>query len=134
VTAPHPDIFIVVRIEKILQGGINQSSEPYLKTKDAKLGAKTLKSIKQYAQKVGHYRMPFAWSAKPLFRLYSSDLDNESEFPGIFRQDCNKLRDDEIMKVLNDYRKPEKLAKLTIIPGSLKLSLHQIGADIPKSK
>ncbi|KAG5678742.1 hypothetical protein PVAND_008388 [Polypedilum vanderplanki] len=134
VTAPHPDIFIVVRIEKILQGGINQSSEPYLKTtKDMKLSAKTLKSIKMYAQKVGHYRMPFAWTAKPLFRLYSSDLDNESEFPGIFRQECNKLKDDEILKVLNDYRKPEKLSKFTLIPGTLKLSLQQITTELPKN-
>lgn len=126
VTAPHPDIFIVIRIEKILQGGINQSSEPYLKAaKDPKLGAKTLKSIKQYSQKVGHYRMPFAWTARPLFRLYSSELDNDNSFPGLFRHDCNKLKDEELLKILSDYRKPEKLSKLTTIPGSIKLSLKQ---------
>lgn len=126
VTAPHPDIFIVIRIEKILQGGINQSSEPYLKAaKDPKLGAKTLKSIKQYAQKVGHYRMPFAWTARPLFRLYSSELDNDNSFPGLFRHDFNKLKDEELLKILSDYRKPEKLSKLTTIPGSIKLSLKQ---------
>lgn len=126
ITAPHPDIFVVIKIEKILQGGINQSTDPYIKaTKDPKIGAKTLKSIKHYAQKVGHYRMPFAWTARPLFRLYSSDLDNDSSFPGIFRQDCNKLKDEELLKVLSDYRKPEKLTKLVAIPGSIKLSLQQ---------
>jgi hypothetical protein len=135
ITAPHPDIFLVVRIEKILQGGINQSSEAYLKTsKDPKFGAKTLKTIKQYAQKVGHYRMPFAWTARPLFRLYSSDLDTDSDFPGLFRQDCNKLKDEEIFKILNDYRKPEKLSKLTIIPGSLKITIQQMPHEVPKSK
>jgi dedicator of cytokinesis protein 9/10/11 len=135
VTAPHPDIFIVIRIEKILQGGISQSSEPYLKAaKDPKLGAKTLKCIKQYAQKVGHYRMPFAWTARPLFRLYSSELDNDGSFPGLFRNDCNKLRDEELMKILSDYRKPEKLSKFTTIPGSLRLSLRHIGDEKLSSK
>lgn len=135
VTAPHPDIFIVIRIEKILQGGINQSAEAYLKaTKDPKIGAKTLKSIKQYAHKVGHYRMPFAWTARPLFRLYSSELDNDSSFPGIFRQDCNKLKDEELLKILSDYRKPEKLSKLTAIPGSLKLSLKHFTDEKINSK
>lgn len=135
VTAPHPDIFIVIRIEKILQGGISQSSEPYLKAaKDPKLGAKTLKCIKQYAQKVGHYRMPFAWTARPLFRLYSSELDNDGSFPGLFRNDCNKLRDEELFKILSDYRKPEKLSKFTTIPGSLRLSLRHIGDEKINSK
>jgi hypothetical protein len=103
-------------------------------TKDPKIGAKTLKSIKQYAQKVGHYRMPFAWTARPLFRLYSSDLDNDSSFPGIFRQDCNKLKDEELLKILSDYRKPEKLSKLATIPGSIKLSLRQFSDEVFKSE
>lgn len=134
VTSPHPDIFIVIRIEKILQGGINQSSEPYLKTSNIKLEQKALKTIKQYAQKVGHYRMPFVWTAKPLFRMYSNELDTDSEFPALFRQDCNKLKDEEILKFLNDFRKPEKLAKMTTIPGSVKVSLEQIKVEIPKSE
>lgn len=135
VTAPHPDIFVVVRIEKILQGGINPSSEPYLKAgKDPKLGSKTLKTIKQYAHRVKHYTMPWAWTARPLFRLYSSDLDTDSDFPAIYRQDCNKLKDDEILKILTDYRKPEKMNKLTTIPGSMKISIKFINEVQPKSE
>jgi len=134
VSVPHPDIFIVVRIEKVLQGGINPSTEPYLKaTKDPKIATKTSKLIKQYSQKVGHYRMPFAWAARPLFRLYSNDLDTDGDFPGIYRQDCNKLKDDEILKILNDYRKPEKM-KMTLIPGTLKIVVNAISTELPKSK
>lgn len=135
VTVPHPDIFIVVRIEKILQGSINPSTEPYLRAgKDPKLGCKTLKTVKQYSQRVKHYTMPFAWTARPLFRLYSSDLDTDGDFPAIYRQDCNKLKDEEILKILLDYRKPEKMNKLTTIPGSIKISIKFLNEAQPKSK
>lgn len=35
VTCPHPDIFLVARIEKVLQGGINHCAEPYMKSSDS---------------------------------------------------------------------------------------------------
>lgn len=133
VAASHPDVFLVVKIDKILQGGINQSSEPYLKPcKDPKLGLKLHKSIRAYNQRIGHYRMPFAWAARPLFRLYSSDLDTAIQFPAIYRQEGNKLKDEELLKLLAEYRKPEKFSKLTVIPGILKISIDAM-TDLPKS-
>ena len=85
------------------------------------------------SQKIGHYRMPFAWAARPLFRLYSSDLDSAIEFPAIYRQDANKLKDDDILKLLAEYRKPDKFSKLTVIPGFLKIMTESI-SELPNSK
>lgn len=34
VTNPHADIFLVARVEKVLQNGITHCSEPYIKTSD----------------------------------------------------------------------------------------------------
>lgn len=134
VTIPHPDVFLVVKIEKILQGGINNTSDAYLKAgKDPKMGSKLNKNVKQYSQKIGHYRMPFAWAARPLFRLYSSDLDSAIEFPAIYRQDANKLKDEDILKLLTEYRKPDKFSKLTVIPGFLKIMTESI-SELPNSK
>lgn len=134
VTAQHPDIFIVVKIEKILQGSINATTEPYLKAaKDPKMGLKLHKSVKMYSQKIGYYRMPFAWAARPLFRLYSSDLDTAIEFPAIYRQEANKLKDEDLLKLLSEYRKPDKFSKLTVIPGSLKIVTETI-SELPKSE
>ncbi|XP_044001761.1 dedicator of cytokinesis protein 9 isoform X3 [Aphidius gifuensis] len=128
---PHPDIFLVVRIEKILQGSICQTSEPYIRaTKDPRLGLKVHKNVRSCCQRLGNYKMPFAWSARPLFRLYSNELDVSSDFPAIYRQEPNKLRDDDILKLLNEYRKPDKLSKLTIIPGWIKLTIEPL-IDIP---
>lgn len=133
ITAPHPDVFLVVKIEKILQGGINNTSEPYLKAgKDPKMGLKLNKSVRIFSQKIGHYRMPFAWAARPLFRLYSSDLDAAIEFPAIYRQDANKLKDEDILKLLSEYRKPDKFSKLTVIPGFLKIMIEPI-SEVPNN-
>lgn len=49
--------------------------------------------------------MPFAWTAKPLFRQYSNELDTSAEFPAIYRQEPNRLKDEEILKILAEYRK-----------------------------
>ncbi|XP_055917510.1 dedicator of cytokinesis protein 9 isoform X2 [Eupeodes corollae] len=133
VTTPHPDVFLVVKIEKILQGGINQSTEPYLKAaKDPKAGLKLHKSVRSYSQKIGHYRMPFAWAARPLFRLYSSELDTTIEFPAIYRQDANRLKDEELLRLLAEYRKPDKFSKLTVIPGCIKIDIEGI-SELPNN-
>lgn len=55
--------------------------------------------------RLGNYRMPFAWAARPLFRLYSNELDISSDFPAIYRQEGNKIKDDELLKLLSEYRK-----------------------------
>lgn len=126
-TAPHPDIYLVVKIDKILQGGIQNSTEPYLKaTKESKMGLKLHKNVRAYCQYIGHFRMPFAWTCKPLFRLYSNELDDEMTFPAIYRQEINRLTDDELLKFLTDYRKPDKFSKLTVIPGILKIMVEPI--------
>ncbi|XP_046801716.1 dedicator of cytokinesis protein 9 isoform X4 [Lucilia cuprina] len=131
VTSPHSDIFLVLKIEKILQGNIVQAVEPYLKAnRDPRFAQKLHKNIRNYAQNIGHYRQPFGWAAKPLFRSYSNELDTEKdgefEFNTIYRQEVNKLKDEELLKLLAEYRKPDKLSKLTVIPGQLKLMIEEV--------
>ncbi|KAL1490945.1 hypothetical protein ABEB36_011614 [Hypothenemus hampei] len=131
ITNPHPDVFLFVRIEKVLQGSINQSSECYIKAnKDPKIGLKCYKNIATYCQKLGKYRMPFAWTARPLYRLYSNELDTVSEFHAIYRQETAKMSDEEVLKLLQDYRKPDKFNKFTVIPGSLQIKITQL-TDLP---
>ena len=46
VMRPHSEIYIVVKIEKVLQGSINQAVEPYLKNLELKALQKLQKLIK----------------------------------------------------------------------------------------
>ncbi|XP_039673850.1 dedicator of cytokinesis protein 9-like isoform X4 [Perca fluviatilis] len=131
VTCPHPDIFLVARIEKVLQGGINHCAEPYMKSSDStKVAQKVLKNAKLACCRLGQYRMPFAWAARPLFKDASGTLDKSARFSALFRQDSNKLSNDDMLKLLADFRKPEKMAKLPVILGNLDVTIDNVAPDL----
>jgi hypothetical protein len=66
VTFPHPDVYLVLRIEKVLQGGITSCTEPYMKSGDAlkKGAAKAYRSADSACQTLSRYRMPFALATR----------------------------------------------------------------------
>ncbi|XP_019060143.1 dedicator of cytokinesis protein 9 isoform X11 [Fukomys damarensis] len=132
VTCPHPDIFLVARIEKVLQGSITHCAEPYMKSSDSsKVAQKVLKNAKQACQRLGQYRMPFAWAARTLFKDTAGNLDKNARFSAIYRQDSNKLSNDDMLKLLADFRKPEKMAKLPVILGNLDITIDNVSSDFP---
>ncbi|XP_070376172.1 dedicator of cytokinesis protein 9 isoform X15 [Equus asinus] len=132
VTCPHPDIFLVARIEKVLQGSITHGAEPYMKSSDSsKVAQKVLKNAKQACQRLGQYRMPFAWAARTLFKDASGNLDKNARFSALYRQDSNKLSNDDMLKLLADFRKPEKMAKLPVILGNLDITIDNVSSDLP---
>uniref|UniRef100_A0A8D3BQ59 Dedicator of cytokinesis 11 n=1 Tax=Scophthalmus maximus TaxID=52904 RepID=A0A8D3BQ59_SCOMX len=129
VTNPHGDIFLVARVEKVLQNGITHCAEPYIKTSDInKTAQKVLKAAKQTCQRLGQYRMPFAWAAKQVFKDAQGSLDMDGKFSPLFRQDSSKISTDDIIKLLADIRKPEK-SKLQTIPGQLNVTIECVPPD-----
>ncbi|KAM9246631.1 dedicator of cytokinesis protein 9 isoform 1-T1 [Leptosomus discolor] len=132
VTCPHADIFLVARIEKVLQGSIAHCAEPYMRSSDSsKVAQKVLKNAKQACQRLGQYRMPFAWAARTLFKDASGTLDKNARFSPLFRQDSNKLSNEDMLKLLADFRKPEKMAKLPVILGNLDVTIDNVSPDFP---
>lgn len=102
------------------------------------MAQKVLKNAKLACNRLGQYRMPFAWAARyftsfqqiifltvllhelyvcfsapdssfsscrPLFRDASGTLDKSARFSALYRQDSNKLSNDDMLKLLADFRK-----------------------------
>ena len=65
------DLFLVVKLEKVLQGDINESAEPYIKDSNIE---KAQNSAKDACSRLGAYRMPFAWTAIWLQNIIKSKV------------------------------------------------------------
>jgi hypothetical protein len=61
VTSCHAEVYLFVRIEKVLQGSLSQACDQYLK---APSGSKIYRQMKQFCSQIGHHRMPFGWAAR----------------------------------------------------------------------
>ncbi|XP_074596119.1 dedicator of cytokinesis protein Ziz [Brevipalpus obovatus] len=128
----NTDMFLVIRIEKVLSGSISTTSDGYIKSSESgngKAGLKLHKSARAACQRMGaQYRMPFAWAAKPLFKA-SRVLDTSPDFGPIFRQESNRLSDEDMTKYLNDLKNNEKLRNVTVIPGRITAKIRELNDD-----
>ncbi|XP_061192678.1 dedicator of cytokinesis protein 7-like isoform X2 [Saccostrea echinata] len=69
ITYPSPDVFLVIRLEKVLQqGDISECAEPYMKEDKAKED-RLRSNAAQFCDRLGKYRMPFAWTAIYLMNI-----------------------------------------------------------------
>uniref|UniRef100_A0A8C3KWW3 Dedicator of cytokinesis 11 n=1 Tax=Chrysolophus pictus TaxID=9089 RepID=A0A8C3KWW3_CHRPC len=89
---------------------------------------KVHKVAKQVCSRLGQYRMPFGWAARPVFRDSQGTLDAEGKFSPLYKQDSGKLSNEDMLKLLAEYKKPEK-TKLQIIPAQLNIVIKDIPLD-----
>uniref|UniRef100_A0A8D0T940 Dedicator of cytokinesis 6 n=1 Tax=Sus scrofa TaxID=9823 RepID=A0A8D0T940_PIG len=172
VTYPSPDIFLVIKLEKVLQqGDISECCEPYMVMKEADTAKNKEKleklrlAAEQFCTRLGRYRMPFAWTAVHLANIVSSagqsDRDSDSEgerrpawtdrrrrgpqdrtssgddtcsFSGFrpatltvtnfFKQEAERLSDEDLFKFLADMRRPTSLLRrLRPVTAQLKIDI-----------
>ncbi|XP_060519679.1 dedicator of cytokinesis protein 7 isoform X2 [Cylas formicarius] len=199
VTNPSADLFVVVRLEKVLQGDVNECVEPYLK--DDKNRDKLKSLAMSYCERLGKYRQSLAWTAINLLSVVNggnslerdlerdfatsggsstNSLDRKSSSGGLeqlrrkaadvgnltrrgslerkdkcrswspddlaanldsfrpitltmssfFKQESDKLRDDDLYKCLQELKRPTLvLKKLKCIPAVFKLEISPCPAE-----
>ncbi|XP_048588509.1 dedicator of cytokinesis protein 9 isoform X4 [Nematostella vectensis] len=132
VTVPHDDVYLVVRIDKVLQGSISSCVEPYLKSGDARKSAlKVQRQAEVCCKRLGHYTMPFGWAARQLFTT-EGELDSSAEFTPIYKQDREKLSDEDMIKILSTIKSNDKL-KQQAIPGKLEIGVSRVNSNTKNS-
>ncbi|XP_036409300.1 dedicator of cytokinesis protein 7-like [Megalops cyprinoides] len=172
ITYPSTDIFLVIKLEKVLQqGDIAECCEPYMVMKDSDSSKhkerleKLRVQAEQACSRLGRYRMPFAWTAIHLLNIVSSaggleraDSDSDSERKGtwnerkkkgfermsvgeemcnfasfrpatltvtnFFKQEGDRLSDEDLYKFLADMRRPSSLLRrLRPVTAQLKIDI-----------
>ncbi|XP_056870057.1 dedicator of cytokinesis protein 7-like isoform X1 [Takifugu flavidus] len=116
ITYPSSDIFLVIKLEKVLQqGDIGECCEPYMvmKESDSSKHKEKLEKLRLQAEqscnRLGRFRMPFAWTAIHLFNIVSSmgsldrsDPDSDSEKKGHGTWNERKKKGFERMSIADD--------------------------------
>jgi hypothetical protein len=136
----HDEIYLVVRIEKLLDGSsLHSSIQPYLaQANDAnklKMAIKLNKKMQQLLKtKLCAYRQPFAWAVRPVYKKLDNSnrfkIDNESKFQ-IFVQEAQHLGDEDLFRYLGDFHTKEKyINKLAQISGEFKIFLSDFSAEM----
>ncbi|KAL3062786.1 hypothetical protein OYC64_002564 [Pagothenia borchgrevinki] len=79
ITYPSPDIYLVIKIEKVLQQGeISDCADPYMTLRECD-SAKNKDKLEKlrgqaetFCQRLGRYRMPFAWATVNIMEVIST--------------------------------------------------------------
>uniref|UniRef100_A0A672HCH3 Dedicator of cytokinesis 8 n=1 Tax=Salarias fasciatus TaxID=181472 RepID=A0A672HCH3_SALFA len=182
ITYPSPDIFLVMKIDKVLQQGeISDCADPYvnLRESDSAKNKDKLDKLRAQAEafchRLGRYRMPFAWAAINVMEVISTaalDVTDSDSLKGgvcqeilinlmkilmqlprrnserystidehffnissfkpatitiatIFKQEGDRLSDEDLLKYLADIKKtPQR--RIKTIPGCIKLDMSPV--------
>lgn len=186
---PSSDLFLVIRLEKVLQGDITECAEPYFR--DDKNKEKVRIAAAAACERLGRYRMPLAWTAIHLSGVVSggTDMENTTSVGSLdrksgsleqwrkkvepctrrgslerrnsdkrrswspddfancfesfrpitltvssfFKQEAERLRDEDLYKLLVEIRRPgSNLKRLKCLPGILKLDLSPKPEELPR--
>jgi hypothetical protein len=112
ITHPNQDVYLVVKLEKVLQqGDISECADPYMR----ELDAKALERVKQGAvgncERLGKFRMPFAWTAINLMDIMqgSSSVANSSGNNSSFATNGRGSRDSVVSEGKASTPEPPRL-------------------------
>ena len=143
----HASVFVMVRIEKILEGDPSKVYDLYSKTSEPdrrKLDdskKQRREAMLRFTRRLGRFRMPFAWAAVPLedaASLCTGPLRPMAEIE-VYQEVCEKQEEEELFRNLTDLTKKAQdrtvTKKLKKLPTILKLRVQKLRSDeaIPRT-
>uniref|UniRef100_A0A8C1KKU6 Dedicator of cytokinesis 8 n=1 Tax=Cyprinus carpio TaxID=7962 RepID=A0A8C1KKU6_CYPCA len=110
ISYPSPDIYLVIKIEKVLQQGeIGDCAEPYmvLKESDAAKNREKLEKLKNQAegfcQRLGRYRMPFAFATVNIMSAINSTLERDTSKGTMEKKGLPRRNSDRFSMMEDNY-------------------------------
>jgi hypothetical protein len=130
ISLPNPDMYLVIQIDKVLEGDISDVSEKYTNLK-AKANTDFAESL---CLRLGKQRQPFAFAAVPLFNELleiETDVEEHPEISikTIFRIEADKMAEEDLYEFLNGFKKGASLKRFKIVPGELNIKLSEVADD-----
>uniref|UniRef100_A0A672HCA6 Dedicator of cytokinesis 8 n=1 Tax=Salarias fasciatus TaxID=181472 RepID=A0A672HCA6_SALFA len=111
ITYPSPDIFLVMKIDKVLQQGeISDCADPYvnLRESDSAKNKDKLDKLRAQAEafchRLGRYRMPFAWAAINVMEVISTAALDVTDSDSLKGGVCQEILIN-LMKIFRDCGK-----------------------------
>uniref|UniRef100_A0A3P9HN04 Dedicator of cytokinesis 8 n=1 Tax=Oryzias latipes TaxID=8090 RepID=A0A3P9HN04_ORYLA len=129
-----------VQIEKVLQQGeISDCADPYMtlrecESKNKDKIEKLRNQAEAFCQRLGRYRMPFAWATVNIMEVITSAVDRDvTDSDSVKGGEGDRLSDEDLLKFLSDIKKtstPQR--RIKTIPGVMKLDVSPVN-DMPQA-
>eukprot|EP01133_Synstelium_polycarpum_P007759 gene7759-9098_t len=129
------DIWIVVRIDKVMQGDPEVVKEPYVKLEEKdvkgikKNKAKVSEAVAKFCDRLGRFTQPFCFAAVPLTSESGEVRHGVVETDALLKVVPSETTD--IDDVIADMKDPARRRKLKLIPGTLSLNIVKPSTSLP---
>jgi len=129
VSNPGPDVFLVLRVEKVLQGEFEASTDPYFKAQmKPKEREKYLAEVGNSCKRLGKFTQPFGVGLLPLFDESGKPLlgaagDQPVTIP-LVRMNGGDHSDQHICQTLPKFINEKERQRLKVYPGTCTLSIN----------
>ncbi|GAM18922.1 hypothetical protein SAMD00019534_020970, partial [Acytostelium subglobosum LB1] len=130
------DIWIVVRVDKVLQGDPDEARQPYLRLEENLKEVKKSKLkqtddvVKKFCERLGAHRQMFSAAAIPLTGE-AGDVKH-----GVF--ECDYLlkqvpkTNSDLDDLISELKDPSKRKKLRTLQGTLTIKIHKPADELPR--
>ncbi|GAB1285151.1 Dedicator of cytokinesis protein 10 [Apodemus speciosus] len=68
---------------------------------------------------------------RSVFKDNQGNVDRDSRFSPLYRQESSKMSSEDLLKLVSDYRRADRISKMQTIPGSLDVAVDNVPLEQP---